>query len=267
LLPTPRAQRRGGRFAAQAIDRWSTSLFPEPSTDSKSPGNRLELVPDGTAEDNAAPSALLIDFGGVLTTSVFDSFRAFCVNEELAPDRFPAILSSEPRAADMFLAVEKGEISEPDFERAFAPMLGPSVAAKGLLRRLTGGIEPEPEMLDAVAVLRAAGVTTVLVSNSFGMHAYDGYDLEARFDHIVVSAKVGVRKPGGAIYRRATELAGCAAGDGLFVDDLNQNVVGARRCGLRAVLHTSVPETLATLSQSFGVELRSAHHTEKEIEL
>jgi putative hydrolase of the HAD superfamily len=203
----------------------------------------------------AAPKALLIDFGGVLTTSVFDSFEAFCVGEGLAPDRFPGILATDPEAGAMFVAVEKGEIPEPEFERAFAPLLGPDVVPEGMLRRLTAALRPEPGMLDAVAALRAAGVTTVVVSNSFGRHAYDDYGLEERFDHIVLSAEVGARKPAGAIYRRAIELAGCAPAEALFVDDLEQNIVAARRAGLRALLHTEPQATIAALGREFGLDL------------
>jgi putative hydrolase of the HAD superfamily len=203
----------------------------------------------------AAPSALLIDFGGVLTTSVFDSFRAFCVDEGLPADHFPAVLSANPAAGKLFVEVERGDVSEPEFERAFAPMLGPGVAAEGLLRRMTAGLNPEPEMLDAVAALKTAGITTILVSNSFGMSAYDDYELDRRFDHLVISAEIGARKPSGAIYRRAIELAGCAPQDALFVDDLEQNVAAARRVGLQGLLHTSVPSTLAALTESFDRQL------------
>jgi putative hydrolase of the HAD superfamily len=203
----------------------------------------------------AAPKALLIDFGGVLTTSVFDSFRAFCVGEGLAPDRFPGILAEDPEAGAMFVAVEKGEIPEAEFERAFAPLLGPDVVAEGMLRRLTAALQPEPAMLDVVVALRATGVTTVVVSNSFGRHAYDDYRLEERFDHIVLSAEVGARKPAGAIYRQAIELAGCAPEQGVFVDDLEQNIVAARRAGLRGLLHEEPEATIAALGREFGLDL------------
>jgi putative hydrolase of the HAD superfamily len=153
----------------------------------------------------------------------------------------------------MFVAVEKGEVPEPDFERAFAPLLGADVVAAGLLRRLTAALQPEPAMLEAVAKLHAVGITTVLVSNSFGRHAYNDYRLEQRFDHIVLSAEVGVRKPAGAIYRRALELAGCEPAEALFVDDLEQNVVAARRAGLRALLHEDAASTIAALSREFGL--------------
>lgn len=200
----------------------------------------------------------------MLTTSVYDSFAAFCRAEGLAADRFPGILSADREAAAMFVAVEKGELPEAEFERAFAPLLGPGVAPEGLLRRLTAALRPEPAMLAAVAELRAAGVTTVLVSNSFGWHAYADYDLEARFDHIVLSAALGIRKPAGAIYRHAVELAGCAPGEAVFVDDLEQNVVGARRAGLRALLHEEPADTIAALGREFGIALTPPAAREEE---
>jgi putative hydrolase of the HAD superfamily len=200
----------------------------------------------------------------VLTTSVFDSFRAFCVGEGLAPDRFPGILREDPEAGAMFVAVEKGEIPEPDFERAFAPLLGADVAADGLLRRLTAALCPEPAMLGAVAALRAQGITTVLVSNSFGRHAYDDYELEERFDHIVLSAELGARKPSGAIYRHALGLAGTAPEDAVFVDDLEQNVVAARRAGLRGLLHEDPATTIDALGREFGIDLAAPPRATKE---
>ena len=36
-------------------------------------------------------NGLLVDFGGVLTTNVFASFRAFCTDEGIHPDRIKAL--------------------------------------------------------------------------------------------------------------------------------------------------------------------------------
>jgi hypothetical protein len=43
---------------------------------------------------------LLVDFGGVLTTNVFDSFRAFCVDEGLDPETIKRLFREDPRALD-----------------------------------------------------------------------------------------------------------------------------------------------------------------------
>ncbi|WP_026909986.1 HAD family hydrolase [Patulibacter minatonensis] len=203
----------------------------------------------------ATPTALLIDFGGVLTTDVFASFAAGCEADGLAPDRFRRVVREDPEATPLFLAVERGELSEVAFERAFAPRLGDDVRPEGLLRRLTAALRPDDAMLAGVAALRAAGITTVLLSNSFGMHCYDDYDLDGLFDHVVLSGHVGVRKPSGAIYRLALERAGVAADRAVFVDDLEQNVVAADRAGIRGIRHVAAPDTLAALETTFGVRL------------
>ena len=72
--------------------------------------------------------------------------------------------------------------SDADFGREMAPRLGPGVSAAGLVDRMTGNLERDEAMIAAVAALRGAGVTTVLVSNSFGFSAYEGYELESLFE-------------------------------------------------------------------------------------
>ncbi|MDO9410832.1 HAD family phosphatase [Patulibacter sp.] len=214
-----------------------------------------------SAGDDAAPgvptdpTALLIDFGGVLTSGVFASFSAACVAEGLEPDRFLQAIRGTPEAGGLFTAVERGELADDEFERAFAPMLGPDVRPEGLLRRLTAALRPDEPMLAAVRDLRAAGVTTLLLSNSFGMHAYDDYDLPGLFDHVVLSGDVGVRKPSGAIYRLALERAAVTADRAVFVDDLEQNVVAAGRAGIHGVLHVEAATTIPALEAAFGVPL------------
>jgi putative hydrolase of the HAD superfamily len=49
---------------------------------------------------------LLVDFGGVLTTNVFDSFRAFCVDEGLDPDAIKQLFREHPEALRLVRALE-----------------------------------------------------------------------------------------------------------------------------------------------------------------
>jgi putative hydrolase of the HAD superfamily len=207
---------------------------------------------------DSRPTALLIDFGGVLTSGVFASFTAACEADGLHPDRFVDVLRNDPEAGPLFVAVERGDLPEDEFERAFAPRLGDGVAAEGLLRRLTAALRPDEAMLAGVAALRAAGITTVLLSNSFGMHAYDDYDLDGLFDHVVLSGKEGVRKPSGVIYRIALERAGVQPDAAVFVDDLEQNIVASERAGIRGIRHEHAADTLAALEDAFGVPLTAA---------
>lgn len=58
---------------------------------------------------------LLVDFGGVLTTNVFDSFRAFSAEEGLDPDAIRRLFREEPRALALVRALETGSVTEDDF--------------------------------------------------------------------------------------------------------------------------------------------------------
>jgi putative hydrolase of the HAD superfamily len=128
----------------------------------------------------------------------------------------------------------------------------------GMLERMNAGLRPEPAMVQATAAIRASGVTTVLVSNSLGRGTYDWCDLDELFDHVVISAEVGVRKPSRRIFRIAAERAAVAPERCVMVDDLEQNLVGARRVGMSTILHTDTATTLAELERMFGIALRAA---------
>ncbi|MCI0704336.1 MAG: HAD family hydrolase [Planctomycetia bacterium] len=75
-------------------------------------------------------------------------------------------------------------------------------------------------------------------------------------DRVVISASVGVRKPGAPFFREVIQLAGCEPGEVLFVgDDLANDYDGATSAGLRAVLldphnkHADIPERITRLAE------------------
>src|SRR5438270_9878832 len=109
------------------------------------------------------PRGLLVDYGGVLTTNLFDSFRAFCGREGLAPDALLARLRESASARAMLYALEEGRMAEDQFESSFAGVLG--VTAERLIDRLFAGAGPDETMMGAVAAARAAGIRTGLISN------------------------------------------------------------------------------------------------------
>jgi epoxide hydrolase-like predicted phosphatase len=198
---------------------------------------------------------LLVDFGGVLTTNVFDSFAAFCRQEGLDADVVKQLFRSDPEARRLLEDLETGDLSEPDFEAAFGERLG--LPPDGLIARLFAGIHPETAMVEAVAAARAAGVVTGLLSNSWGL-ATDYDALGDIFDARVISAEEGMRKPDPRIYPLAAERMGLPPGEIVFVDDLGFNLKPAKELGMATVLHTDAGETIAQLEALLGVELRSA---------
>ena len=67
------------------------------------------------------------------------------------------------------------------------------------------------------------------------------------FDAVVISSRVGLRKPDPAVFRLMLEQLDLPAGRVAFVDDLPVNVAGAERLGLHAVHHTDAQATAAGL--------------------
>jgi putative hydrolase of the HAD superfamily len=198
---------------------------------------------------------LLVDFGGVLTTNVFDSFRDFCVAEGLEPDAVKRLFRDDPEALALVRGLETGELSEDDFGERFGELLGVDERA-ALVERLFGGLRPDEDMLAALRRARAAGIRTGLVSNSMGAGRYDRDAFPELFDGVVISGEVGMHKPHPEIFRLGAKRAGVAPEDCVFVDDLRENCEGAEAVGMKAVLHRGAESTVAELEKLLGVALR-----------
>jgi len=198
-------------------------------------------------------NGLIVDFGGVLTTNVFDSFKAFCRAEGLPEDTVKQIFRDrEGEGLALLRKLEKGELTSEEFAQKFAPLLG--VSPDGLVERLFGGVGPDEPMLEAVRRARAAGVKTGLISNSWGEGlAYDPAMLEELFDAVVISGDVGLHKPQPEIFLLGAERIGVAPEDCVFVDDLRENCEGAEAVGMKAILHRGSAGTLPQLEELLGV--------------
>jgi putative hydrolase of the HAD superfamily len=199
---------------------------------------------------------LLVDFGGVLTTDVFESFRSFCVAEGLEPGAVKRLFREDPRALAELRRLETGETGEAEFAAAFGPLLGIE-HTEGLVDRLFAGIEPDEAMIEAVRTARRSGVRTGLVSNSWGASRYDRDSFPELFDGVVISGEVGLHKPQPEIFRLAAERVGVAPERCVFVDDLRENCDGAEAVGMTAVLHRGAETTVSELERLLGVKLRS----------
>jgi epoxide hydrolase-like predicted phosphatase len=200
-------------------------------------------------------NGLLVDFGGVLTTNVFDSFRAFCVNEGLDPSAIKGLFRENPEALRLVRSLETGEIDEHEFGSRFGGLLGIE-AVDGLVDRMFAGVGPDEPMLEALRRARAAGVRTGLISNSMGEGRYDRSTFPEFFDGVVISGEVGLHKPQPEIFQLGAERAGVAPEDCVFVDDLRENCEGAEAVGMTAILHRGADTTLPRLEELLGVELR-----------
>jgi putative hydrolase of the HAD superfamily len=214
----------------------------------------LSETPIDGARTGIRYRGLLVDYGGVLTTDLFNSFRAFCATEGLAPDTVGRRFREDRACRELLIGLETGQLPEEEFEPRFAAVLG--VEAPHLIDRMFAGSGPDEPMIEAVRRARAAGIRTGLISNSWGTRRYDRAHLAELFDAVVISGEVGIRKPATEIYGLGVQRIGLPADACVFVDDLPFNLEPARELGMATVHHVTAERTIAELEALFGVGLR-----------
>jgi putative hydrolase of the HAD superfamily len=223
-------------------------------------------------------NGLVLDWGGVLTASLDGAMSQWAVDDGVDFTHFvdvmrqwvgvrqdgPVAVQVEQAADDgpagdsPVHRLERGELAAADFEHLLARELaarGSVVEAAGLLDRLLGGLAHlDPRMVDLVRRARAAGLRTALLSNSWGEH-YPDQLWDGLFDSIVISGRVGMRKPDRAIFDHTVGELGLTAAQCVMVDDIPRNVDAAVAAGMVGVLHRSVEETMTELEALFEVPL------------
>ena len=216
-----------------------------------------------TASESASSRlrCLIVDYGGVLTNAMTDTYREWVATEGLDTEQvrsaFSTMLAAD-RADNPSHALERGEIDTAEFERRIATGLrrtdGGPVSSQGLLKRMLRGMRTDPRMLGLVRRAKAQGIKTALLSNSWGL-GYDRAGWDALFDTVVISGEVGLRKPEPEIYLLVADRLGAKPSECVFVDDLADNVRGAVLTGMVGVHHTDIDQTIVELETLFGIDL------------
>jgi putative hydrolase of the HAD superfamily len=197
---------------------------------------------------------LLLDFGGVVTTDFFASLGAHCERLGLPHDSFRNLVTVDPKGRELYHQVERGKLSQADFEQSIAQLLG--VQPTGLIQGLLADLRPEPLMAAAVQNARTAGIRVGVISNSWGTAPYDpyaAYQLDQRFDAVVISSQVGLRKPEPAIYRLAADELAVPTTRIVFVDDIAANLQPAQEQGMAVVHHVDPVRTVHELERLLGL--------------
>jgi epoxide hydrolase-like predicted phosphatase len=205
---------------------------------------------------------LLVDYGGVLTNPISETVGSWLRADGIEPDRFLELMRrwlATGAESNAVHDLETGRITAADFERLLAKELagpdGVPPAHDGILARMFAGFRPDAGMLDVVRKVRAAGIRTGLLSNSWGFdYPREGWD--QIFDTVVISGEVGLRKPDPEIYALAADRLGLPAEAIVFVDDLGPNVRAAAEAGMVGVRHSDLDGTVAELERLLGLSLR-----------
>jgi putative hydrolase of the HAD superfamily len=153
---------------------------------------------------------------------------------------------------------ESGKITAEAFSREVCALVGLEIAHGDFAAVWADIFWPNEPIARVVADLKRRGYTLVLGSNTNDLHAArfrrQFAETLAHFDRLVLSYEVGHIKPHAAFYHACAEAAGALPEDCVFIDDLPENVAGARAAGLEGVVYRDVPSLLDALRE-LGVEV------------
>ena len=220
--------------------------------------------------NGAGPSApfrgVILDWGGVMTNPIRDMVAVWLDDEDVDHEHYAAVMRPWVSGAydlngdiNPIHALERGECTVEEFELLLASRIarrdGVQLVADGLLTRMFAGSTMALPMQEAVQVIRAAGLRTALLSNSWGMADYPRHLFPGMFDVVVISGEVGMRKPEERIFRHAAGLLGLGPAECVFIDDIEVNIKAAEAIGMTAILHRDPAATLARLGELLGIAL------------
>ncbi|AWM04977.2 HAD-IA family hydrolase [Bradyrhizobium amphicarpaeae] len=209
-----------------------------------------------------AIEAVIFDFGGVLTSSPFEAFARFETERGL-----PADIIRRTNAANhlenAWARFERAEVDIDTFDQLFATeslALGAEVRGRDVLPLLQGDLRPE--MVEALKRIKAqfktGCITNNLPANAIGSRTGRSLyvaEVMVLFDHVIESAKIGLRKPDPRIYQMMIETLKVDANNCVYLDDLGVNLKPARKMGMTTIKVASGAQAIAELEAATGLKL------------
>ncbi|WP_027566004.1 HAD-IA family hydrolase [Bradyrhizobium sp. URHA0013] len=206
--------------------------------------------------------AVIFDFGGVLTSSPFEAFTRFETERGLPIDIIRRTNAAN-HLENAWAKFERAEVDIDTFDHLFATeslALGAEVRGRDVLPLLQGDLRPEmAEALKRIkAQFKTGCITNNLPANAIGsMTGRSLYVAEVMvlFDHVIESAKIGLRKPDPRIYQLMVETLKVDPKNCVYLDDLGVNLKPAREMGMTKVKVTSGAQAIAELEAATGLKL------------
>ncbi|MCS3730369.1 HAD-IA family hydrolase [Bradyrhizobium betae] len=209
-----------------------------------------------------AIEAVIFDFGGVLTSSPFEAFARFEAERGLPIDIIRRTNAAN-HLENAWAKFERAEVDIDTFDHLFAEesrALGAEVRGRDVLPLLQGDLRPA--MVEALkrikAQFRTGCITNNLPANAIGsMTGRSLYVAEVMvlFDHVIESAKIGLRKPDPRIYQLMVETLKVDPKACVYLDDLGVNLKPAREMGMTTIKVTSGAQAIAELEAATGLKL------------
>ena len=201
--------------------------------------------------------AVFWDFGGVITSSPFESFNRFEKENNLPLDFLRSVNSTNPDS-NAWALLERNEINLEEFDLLFereSDELGHSVKGKDVIALLKGQIRPE--MITALEKIKGNLIQACLTNNiqSMGDIDFEGNvsaagkheEVMSMFDFVFESSKENVRKPDPEFYLRACKRGDVDPSDVVFLDDLGINLKPAKALGMSTIKVADPKEALREL--------------------
>jgi putative hydrolase of the HAD superfamily len=206
--------------------------------------------------------AVIWDFGGVLTTSPFEAFARF-ERERGLPTDIIRRTNAENHLENAWAKFERAEVDVEAFDQLFADeslALGAEVRGKDVLPLLFGDLRPEMvEALKRVGTKFKTGcITNNLPANAIGSKGGRTLyvaEVMALFNHVIESAKIGLRKPDPRIYRMMVEALKVDPKACVYLDDLGVNLKPAREMGMTTIKVVNGAQAVAELEAATGLKL------------
>ena len=209
--------------------------------------------------------AVFWDFGGVITSSPFESFNRFEKENDLPKDFLRSVNSTNPDF-NAWAKLERNEVNLEQFDELFeieSKNLGHAVKGKDVIALLRGQIRPE--MIVTLKKIKGNLIQACLTNNiqSMGDMDFEGNvsasgkheEVMELFDFVFESSKENVRKPDPEFYIRACERGNVNPDEVVFLDDLGINLKPAKALGMKTIKVVKPQEALLELNNYLEIDL------------
>jgi putative hydrolase of the HAD superfamily len=207
--------------------------------------------------------AVIWDFGGVITSSPFEAFARFEAERGLPVDIIRRTNAAN-HLENAWAKFERAEVDIDAFDALFAAesrALGAEVRGRDVLPLLSGDLRPE--MVEALKRVKTRFKTGCITNNlpanaigSTGGRTLYIAEVMGLFDHVIESAKIGLRKPDRRIYQMMVDALDADPRRCVYLDDLGVNLKPAREMGMTTIKVLNAPQAIAELEAATGLSLR-----------
>ncbi len=179
---------------------------------------------------------ILFDVGGVLLTNGWDHRERALVLQQFGLDK----AEFEARHAEPNDAWERDAISVKEYLDATVFYQPRNFSHEEFLDAIRAQSQLLPDgAMGILGELAASDKCMVGVLNNEARvtndYRFDKFGIRGHLKVAFSSCYVGLRKPGQAIYKRALDILGVPPGRVLFIDDREENAVGAEAVGMKAI--------------------------------